>query len=149
MQALRPVFIAACCLALGLPLASRPAQADIYLVVQAANPVKSLTQKEAVDLYTGRSRAFSNGDMAIMFDLPRDSGQRASFYQALTGMNLAQINSYWARLMFSGQTMPPQILPNEQVMVDIVRRNPNALGYLSQEPSDKSLRTVLVLKVAR
>ncbi len=149
MQALRPTLIAACCLALLLPLASTRARADIYLVVQAAHPVKSLTQKEAVDLYTGRSRAFSNGDMALMFDLPRDSSQRASFYQALAGMSLAQINSYWSRLMFSGQTMSPQILPNEQVMADIVRRNPNALGYLTQEPSDKSLRTVLVLKVPR
>ncbi|MFT3820552.1 MAG: hypothetical protein QM750_23545 [Rubrivivax sp.] len=126
-----------------------PAQADIYLVVQAGNPVKALTHKEAVDLYTGRSRAFSNGDFALLFDLPRDSPQRAAFYQALTGMSPAQINSYWSRLMFSGQTMPPQALPSEQAMADIVRRNPSALGYLSQEPGDKGLRTVLVLKEAR
>jgi len=123
-----------------------PARADIFLVVQAANPIKSLTQKEAVDLYTGRSRAFSNGEFALMFDLPRDSPQRAAFYQALTGMSPAQINSYWSRLMFSGQTMPPQTLPNEQAMIAIVSRNPSALGYLSQEPVDKGLRTVLVLK---
>jgi hypothetical protein len=126
-----------------------PVRADIFLIVQAANPLKALTQKEAVDLYTGRSRAFGNGEFALMFDLPRDSPQRAAFYQALTGMSLAQINSYWSRLMFSGQTMPPQGLPNEQAMVDIVRRNPSAIGYLTQEPSDKTVRVVLVLKESK
>jgi len=130
-------------------LMAPPARADIFLVVQAASPIKSLTQKEAVDLYTGRSRAFGNGEFALIFDLPRDSPQRAAFYQALTGMSPAQINSYWSRLMFSGQTMPPQTLPNEQAMIAIVSRNPSALGYLSQEPNDKALRTVLVLKDPR
>ena len=32
---------------------------------------------------------------------------------------------------------------------DIVKRNPSALGYLSQEPNDKAVRVVLVLKDVR
>ncbi|MEO8525795.1 MAG: hypothetical protein ABI460_13815 [Caldimonas sp.] len=122
------------------------ARADFYLVVQAANPQLALTQKEAVDLFMGRNRAFANGDFAIVFDLPRDSPQRAEFYLALTGMSPAQVNSYWARLMFSGQSMPPQALPDETAMAAIIRRNPSALGWLSREPADKQLRTILVLK---
>jgi hypothetical protein len=125
------------------------AKADIYVVVNAANPQRALTQKEALDLFMGRTRSFGNGDFALLFDLPRDSAVRASFYQSLTGMSQAQVNSYWARLMFTGQTQPPQALPNEAAMLEIVKRNPSAVGYLSQEPADKSLRTVLVLKETR
>jgi hypothetical protein len=124
------------------------ANADIYIIVQAGNPLRSLTQKEAVDLFMGRSRAFANGDFALVFDLPRDSPQRSAFYLALTGMNQAQVNSYWSRLMFSGQSMPPQPLPDETAMIDIVKRNPSAIGWLSKEPTDKQVRTVLVLKEA-
>jgi hypothetical protein len=124
------------------------ANADMYIVVQAGNPLRSLTQKEAVDLFMGRSRAFANGDFALVFDLPRDSPQRSAFYLALTGMNQAQVNSYWSRLMFSGQSMPPQPLPDETAMIDIVKRNPSAIGWLSKEPTDKQVRTVLVLKEA-
>jgi hypothetical protein len=105
-----------------------------------------MTQKEAVDLFMGRSRSFVNGDFALVFDLPRDHPQRAAFYLALTGMSPAQVNSYWARLMFSGQTMPPQPLPDEAAMVNIVKRNSSGLGWLSKEPSDKQLRTLLVIK---
>ena len=94
----------------------------------------------------GRSRAFTNGDFALIFDLPRDSPKRADFYRSLTGMTLAQVNSYWSRLMFSGQSMPPQSLPDETTMIEIVKRNPNAVGWLSREPADKQLRTLLVIK---
>jgi len=132
-------------LALGLATVAAPARAEVYLVVHAASPIQSLTRKEAIDLFTGRTRAFPNGDFAELFDLPRDSRQRALFYRTLTGMSLAQINSYWSRLMFSGQNMPPQPLATEQAVIETLRRNPGALGYLTVAPVDPGLRTVLVL----
>ena len=136
--------------ALWLSAIALPARADVFVVVPTASSVKSMTQKELVDLYMGRSRAFPDGTFALPFDLPRDDPGRAAFYRALTGMDLAQINSYWSRLMFSGQTLPPQPLPGEAAMADLVRRNPSAVGYVLQEPAaDKGLRVVLVLKSAK
>lgn len=129
-------------------LPALPARADFYVVVNANNPQRALTQKEAVDLFMGRTRAFSNGELALIFDLPRDHPRRAAFYQALTGMSAAQVNSYWSRLMFSGQSVPPQALPDEAAMAGLLRRNPSALGWLGREPTEPGLRTVLVLKEA-
>jgi hypothetical protein len=136
--------------ALSLSSLALPARADVFVVVPTASSVHAMSQKELVDLYMGRSRAFPDGTFALPFDLPRDHPGRAAFYQALTGMELAQINSYWSRLMFSGQTLPPQPLPGEAAMADLVRRNPSAVGYVLQEPAaDKGLRVVLVLKAPR
>jgi len=145
----RPAFLRrflAFCAAFAIWL---PAHADIFVVVPAASAVKTMTQKEVVDIYMGRTRAFAGGDFALPFDLPREHPGRAAFYQALTGMGPAQINSYWSRLMFSGQVMPPQPLPGETAMADVVKRNPSAIGYLLQEPVDKGLHVVLVLKETR
>jgi hypothetical protein len=125
-----------------------PVRADIFIVVNASNPVQTMSQKEALDLYMGRSRAFPNADFALAFDLPRDNAVRDRFYHLLTGMNQAQVNSYWSRLMFTGQTLPPQPLPTEAALHDMVKRNPSAIGYLGQPPADKGLRVVLVLKEA-
>lgn len=141
---LRRLFALA--LPLLLALLALPARADFFLVVHASNPQRSLTQKQAVDLFMGRTRVFSNGDFALIFDLPRDHPRRAAFYEALTGMSVAQVNSYWSRLMFSGQSVPPQALPDEAAVANLLRRNPSALGWLSKEPSEPGLRTVLVLK---
>jgi hypothetical protein len=45
--------------------------------------------------------------------------------------------------------MPPQPLPTEAAMVEVVSRNPSAIGYLPQAPADAALRVVLVLKEAK
>lgn len=136
-------------LAVAAAVLATHAHADFYLVVRADNAQRTLTQKEAVDLFMGRSRSFSNGEFALVFDLPRDSPQRAAFYHELTGMNPAQVNSYWSRLMFSGQSMPPQPLPDETAMVEIVKRNTSAIGWLTKAPTDRQLRTLLVIKESR
>ena len=143
-------LLAAALAATWLSAFALPAQADVFVIVPTSSTVKAMSQKELVDLYMGRSRAFPDGTFALPFDLPRDHPGRAAFYQALTGMDLAQINSYWSRLMFSGQTLPPQPLPGEPAMVDLVKRNPSAVGYVLQEPAaDKGLRVVLVLKTPK
>jgi len=59
------------------------ARADFYVVVNAANPERNLSAKEAIALYMGRSRAFTNGEIALILDLPRDDPRRAAFYQAV------------------------------------------------------------------
>jgi hypothetical protein len=135
--------IAAAILALAVVTAAR---ADLYVVAHASNPQAALTQKEVLDLFMGRRRAFADGSFAFVFDLPRDSAVRDRFYQQVAGMSPSRVNSYWARLMFSGQAMPPQLLPDERAVVEVVKRNPNALGYLGSPPGDKGVRVLLVVR---
>lgn len=132
-------FLAACTMV-------GPTRADYYLVVQASNTQTSMTQKEAVDLFMSRRHVFRNGDAALVFDLARGHSEREGFYKSLTGLSLAQVNSYWSRLMFSGESRPPQELADEAAMLDMVKRNPNALAWVPHEPTDKQVRTLLVLK---
>jgi len=124
------------------------ARADFYIVVGESSSQPSLTRTEALHLFMGRKRTLANGEVAQIFDMPADKSRRAGFYRALSGMSLAQITSYWARLMFSGQNLPPQSLRDEAAMIETLRRNPNAVGWLGSEPTAKGLRTVLVLPEA-
>jgi hypothetical protein len=133
-------------LAFGPVAFARSARADFYVIVQAENPQAALTLNEAVNLFMGRTRAFANGRFALVFDLARGNSGRTEFYRALTGMSLAQVNSYWARLMFAGQNLPPQPVPDESAMIDIVKRSPGGIGWISRAPTDKGVRALLVLK---
>lgn len=127
-------------------LAPLPASADIVVIVNDTNPVHSMSSEEVAALYLARSRTFSSGEFALVFDQPRDSALRQQFFKLVANMAIAQVNTYWSRLMFSGQEMPPQVLPNEQAVIDIVRRNPGAVGYVSMPPKETSVRVVLQIK---
>lgn len=114
----------------------------LHVVVHAGNPVANLTQRDLVALYTGRTRAFPGGEPARVLDHPRDSNERQAFYLALTGMDLPRINSYWSRLHFTGQVLPPRPMTGDAAIRAELLRDPAAIGYLTQSPIDPGLRVV-------
>ncbi|RZI65811.1 MAG: hypothetical protein EOP13_31365 [Pseudomonas sp.] len=118
---------------------------SIYVVVSTQSSVRSLSQKEVLALYTGRARALPDGEVAMPLDQPRDSATRAEFYQMLTGMDIARINSYWARLHFTGQLQPPPAVGDDAAVIQRLRGDPNAIGYVTREPSNSAVRVVLRL----
>lgn len=137
--------------ALGLALAglalhalALPAE-GIYVVVSSQSPVRSLTQQDLLALYTGRTRALPTGEVVTPLDQQRNGAARADFYQALTGQDIARINSYWARLHFTGQVQPPQSVGDDAAVVQRLRSDRNAIGYLTREPQDASVRVLMRL----
>jgi len=122
-----------------------PAEADYYIVVNRKNTTASLTQQQALQIFMGRSRTFPGGQPAVPYDIGNDP-LREGFYQALSGLSLPQITSYWARLTFSGQRLPPQRLADEDAVAGKIASDPAAIGWLPQPPQRPDLRTVLVLR---
>jgi ABC-type phosphate transport system substrate-binding protein len=137
----------AACLGAGLPAQAADPVA-VQVLVSRHNNVKTLTRQEAVAYFTGRTATWPGGEQVQPLDLPLDHPARETFYRLLTGMSLAQINSYWARLVFSGQIQPPRVVGSEAAMADALRNNPNAVGYLVNRADEAPLRVVLVLKPA-
>ncbi len=119
------------------------AQAELAIIVHINNKVASLTAKEVQDIFLGRSRTFPHGKFALPID--QSSSLRAEFYQKLTGRPVEQINAYWARIMFTGQASPPQQLPDDKAVLQTVRENEGAIGYIDTAQVDKTIRVVLRL----
>ncbi len=132
--------------AVGCLWCGQVAAGELFVIVNAANPVPKLSLREVVSLFTGRTRAFPTGQLAQAFDQEARSTVRARFYLALTGMDLARINSYWSRLQFTGQVQPPRAVTDDQAMIERIRHDPNGIGYVTVRPPDADLKVVLVLQ---
>ncbi len=126
-------------------MAASAAQADYYVVVSERNPVESLSQDQVLQLFMGRTRFYPDGRPVVAYDIDNDA-LRAGFYKSLSGMSLPQVNSYWARLMFSGRNLPPQRMDDAGELISRVLNNPAAIGWLREAPKQKGLRTVLVIR---
>ena len=134
------------CVLLAVLLASTFAHADLAVIVNVANPTRQMSVQQVADLYLGRTRAFASGEFALILDLPREAPQRERFFARIANMNLQQTNSYLSRLLFTGQMLPPQVQADDRAMIEAVRRNPAAIGYVSAESADASVRVVQTLK---
>ncbi|ARS51790.1 hypothetical protein [Kushneria konosiri] len=138
-----PRFMPLTCLATAAVLMiSTPVRADIAIVINEASPVHQISHGEAVNIFMGRYRRLPDNSVA----LPIDQGPlKARFYKALVKKDMAEINSYWARLVFSGRASPPQQTDTLKDLVDIVTHNNNALGYVDVAEMPSNMRVLLTI----
>lgn len=120
-------------------------QADILVIVNAKNSVAALERKQIVDLFMGRVSAFSNQQTAHTLDLKTGTPLRADFYKRLTGKNEAQVDAYWATLIFAGRMSPPKQLADEKTLIEEVARNPGAIAYVTRQVLPKEVKIVMEL----
>ncbi len=101
------------------------------VVVNPANSVSRLTAAEVSKIFMKRSDTWRNGQPVQPVDLKASSAVRARFSNLIHGKATGPIVRYWQQQIFSGQGMPPPEKSSEAEILDYVRRNRNAVGYVS------------------
>lgn len=114
------------------PALAEPALNDLVLIANADSGIEHLTKREVINIYLGRYRRLDTGSTAEPIDLSSKTDTKALFYRLLVDKNLAEINAYWSRLVFSGKTRPPQQVDNVDKVLEMVGHNRNALGYIDR-----------------
>lgn len=118
---------------------------SLVVIVNPASGVEKLTRAEVIDIFLGRYRKLPSGSLALPIDVAEPAAERARFYDLLVKKSLAEISSYWARLVFSGQTSPPFQVPDARTAVELVQSNPNAIAYVDRASVNGHVRVVLEL----
>ena len=119
--------------------------ADILVIVHASNPLTQLQPKQVVDLFMGRTTSFPGGAAARTLDWNAGLPQRESFYKSLTGKSEAQVDAYWATLIFAGRMSPPKQLVDEPTLIAEVARNTEAIAYVTRQTLPKNVKIVMEL----
>ncbi len=124
---------------------SGPLQADILVIVNAQNAVTRLEKKQVIDLFMGRVSAFPQGGPAQTLDLRPGTPLRADFYRRLTGKSEAQVDAYWATLVFAGRMSPPRQFSDDRQLIAEVQKNKSAIAYVSRQALPAGVKVVMEL----
>ncbi len=133
-------FFLCCC------LATVEVRADIAVVVNPKNQVRKLSKRQVTDLFMGRYVAFPGGMLALPLDLPVGDNTRDVFYKKISGKSVAQVNAYWAKLIFSGRATPPQVAPGKKEVTEMVANNKNAIAYMNIKDVTSKVKIVYLIK---
>lgn len=125
-----------------LALSSQAKGSDVVVIVNINNPISALEKREIIDLFMGKKHVFHDGQSARPFDQNESSQARASFYRHLINKNIAQVNAYWARLLFTGRATPPQEFSDDKAVIEAVRNAPGAIAYIDSQWLDDSVKEV-------
>jgi ABC-type phosphate transport system substrate-binding protein len=118
----------------------------IAVIVHPQSKLGNLTQAQVLDIYTGRIVDLPNNQVPLPLDFSGSSPLRESFYFKLSGKTLAQVNAYWARLLFSGQATPPRIMRDSAAIIMTVSQNPNAIGFVDAAEVNASVKVLFKLE---
>ncbi len=116
--------------------------ADIVVVVRSDSEIGILERSDVINIFLGRFRKLQSGGQVEPLDLPAHSSECEHFYQRLIGKTPAEINAYWARLLFTGRVFPPRAMDSQERLLDTLLGNPRAIGYLERDKVDRRLRIV-------
>lgn len=119
--------------------------AEIVVIVNADSSINELTHKQVVDLFMGRVTAFPNNKPAVTLDLEAGTSLRSHFYKALTGKSEAQVDAYWATLVFAGRMTQPKQYDSEKTLIRTVADNTSAIAYVDKQPLPANVKVVLEL----
>lgn len=122
------------------------ATAELVVIVNPASGVTSMTRAEVSNVYMARHRVLPSGVAALPLDVAGNAPERQEFYWVLIGKTLAEVNSYWAQVLFSGRASPPQSMADAAAVVDAVAENKGAIAYVDKAKVDGRVRVVLRLK---
>lgn len=132
---------------LGLLIAIPPVvcAGGLVVIVNPASGVDTLSRDEAVNIFMGRYRKLPSGIVAFPIDLGGSDPERKRFYNLLVNKEPAEVDAYWARLVFSGQTSPPMQVPDGKTVVQLVAANRSAIAYIDRRLVDEHVKVVLDL----
>jgi ABC-type phosphate transport system substrate-binding protein len=122
--------------------ASTGLASEILIIVNQENQISSLDRKQIIDLYMGRYQNFPNGEAAFPLDQPPVSKIRALFYKELVNKSVAQMNAYWAKILFTGRASPPRVMPDSAAVIKAVQQNKGAIGYINSANLNDSVKVV-------
>lgn len=118
---------------------------DALAVIVHPSRRVALDRDEIERIYLKKRRYWDDGAAIIPINREGGSAIRAQFTTLLFGVRGQHLNEYWNRRYFQG-ILPPITLLSDEAVKRYVARDPNAIGYISADAVDSSVRSVLVLR---
>ena len=124
-------------------LASVAWSAEVVLVVNPKNAVDSLSRQDAEDIYFGKKTTWDGGG-TIAPCAQQDAAVHRLFVEQVLKKTPDQYTLFWRKAIFTGKGTPPKEVANSDAVKKLVAANPNAVGYISADALDSSVKKLSV-----
>lgn len=125
-----------CSLMLMLVASSRAASADVVLITASKNPINELERREVQSLYKGRLTSIKGNTLRPLNATP-GSVERNQFLNRMMKLSELDYTGYWHVRRYSGQGTPPTEVKSPDELFDILKQQPEGVGYLWIPPGSE------------
>ncbi len=112
------------------------------IIVNPDNQITTISAKDASDYFLKKETKWANGKTVVPVDLSAKSSVREDFSTTIHGKSVAAIKSYWQQFVFAGKGTPPIEKATDAEVVDFVKKNPGAIGYISASANVSGVKVI-------
>lgn len=107
------------------------AEEAVVVIVNAGNPMKSLSLEAVRKYYENDIINWSNGKKIVLYDLRTKDEARQRFSEAVLGKDPQKVAMEWANKKITNTAKnPPRTVRSAILMQERVAKDPNAIGYM-------------------
>lgn len=114
------------------------------VIVHPETEVATVGVSELSKIFLGRIRTWASGQDALPVDQRPEAPVRGRFTRHVHEKAVVSIEVYWKRMIFSGRGVPPPEVASDRAVVDFVRSNPGAVGYVSESAPVVGVRELVL-----
>jgi len=104
------------------------AKAQVIVIANSSVKVSEVSKSDLADVFTGSSTSLKGNRVSPV--LMMESVHHELFLRTYIAKSDGPFRSGWKSLVFSGQTSMPKSLPNDAAVVEFVKNNQGAIGYI-------------------
>jgi ABC-type phosphate transport system substrate-binding protein len=114
------------------------------VVVNKANPVKTLSVLELRRIFMKQTRMWSHAESMVPVDWDATSPHREEFSRLVLGRTVREMGDYWVQQGVTQGLTPPSTQRSTRAMLRFVASVPGAIGYVPAAEVDD---TVVAVKI--
>jgi hypothetical protein len=104
------------------------AKAQVIVIANPSVKVSEVSKSDLVDVFTGASTSLKGSRVTPV--LLMESVHHELFLRTYIAKSDGPFRNGWKSLVLSGQASMPKSLPNDAAVVEFVRNNQGAVGYI-------------------
>lgn len=114
------------------------------IVVNKANPVKSLTLVELRRIFMKESRMWPHAEAMVPVDWDSTSEIRQAFCRTVMNRSVREMAEYWVQQSMTQGVTPPSTQKSARAVLRFVASVPGAISYLPPAEVDETVNVIRV-----
>lgn len=121
------------------------AEPAFVMIVHVSNPQTTLTQAELSKLFLKKLKIWPQTNIPVLpVDQLETAAVRTQFSEQILGKKIAALKAYWQKEIFSGRSVPPPEKESDAEVLNYVRDNAGAIGYVDPSAEIDTAKVAIV-----
>ena len=124
----------------------RAGDTPIVLVVNNSVKIEQISIDSLRAIYSLRQLSWPDGAEVTTFVLDIDGDIHRQFCRDLLKVYPHQLKKGWDRMEYTGRARGPQVVQSEEMLLDLVKQIPGAIGYVQRVVETPHVHMISVLE---